>query len=50
MLNPNIRVLARAHNDEEMQYFHDQGVDLAVMGPREVGRRMVEYLSTLRSA
>ncbi len=48
-LNPNIRVLARAHNDEEMEYFAEQGVDLAVMGPREVGRRMVEYLSTVRS-
>lgn len=47
-LNPAIRVLARAHNDEEMDYFAEQGVDLAVMGPREVGRRMVEYLSTVR--
>ena len=47
-LNPAIRVLARAHNDEEMEYFAEQGVDLAVMGPREVGRRMVEYLSTVR--
>lgn len=47
-LCPNIRVLARAHNEEELEYFADQGVDLAVMGPREVGRRMVEYLSNVR--
>lgn len=49
-LNPHIRVLVRAHNDEEMDYFAEQGVDLAVMGPREVGRRMVEYLGTVRNA
>lgn len=47
-LNPHIRVLARAHNEEELEYFAEQGVDLAVMGPREVGRRMVEYLSNVR--
>lgn len=43
-LKPGIKVLVRAHNDEEMGYFADQQVDLAVMGPREVGRRMVEYI------
>ncbi|MBX7145838.1 MAG: Kef family K(+) transporter [Alphaproteobacteria bacterium] len=43
-LKPSIKVLVRAHNDEEMDYFIQQNVDLAVMGPREVGRRMVEYL------
>lgn len=42
----DIRVLVRAHNDAEMQYFAQQNVDLAVMGPREVGRRMVEFLRT----
>lgn len=44
LLKPGIRVLVRAHNDAEMQYFAKQKVDLAVMGPREVGRRMVEFL------
>ncbi len=44
-LKPGIKVLVRAHNDEEMRYFDEQGVDLAVMGPREVGRRMVSYLN-----
>jgi CPA2 family monovalent cation:H+ antiporter-2 len=43
-VKPGIKVLVRAHNDEEMQYFASQNVDLAVMGPREVGRRMVEFL------
>jgi len=43
-LKPQIKVLVRAHNDEEMRYFEQQNVDLSVMGPREVGRRMVSYL------
>lgn len=43
-VKPTVKVLVRAHNDEEMDYFNAQEVDLAVMGPREVGRRIVEYL------
>lgn len=45
LLKPLIKVLVRAHNDEEMEYFSAQKVDLSVMGPREVGRRMVEFVS-----
>lgn len=45
LLKPTIKVLVRAHNDEEMDYFARQKVDLSVMGPREVGRRMVEFVS-----
>lgn len=44
LIKPDIKVLIRAHNEEEEEYFIHQGVDLAVMGPREIGRRMVEYL------
>ncbi len=43
-VNPEIKVLVRAHNDVEMRYFSTQSVDLAVMGSREVARRMVDYL------
>lgn len=49
-LNPNIKVLARAHNDEELAYFNEQSVDLALTGPREISRRMVDYLNTMRIA
>lgn len=45
LVKPLIKVLVRAHNDEEMHYFAQQKVDLSVMGPREVGRRMVEFVS-----
>src|SRR5690606_12560905 len=46
-LKPSIRVMVRAHNKEEMNYFNKQGVDLAVTGPQEIGNRMVQYLNDL---
>ncbi len=48
LLNPNLKILVRAHNDEEMDYFYEQNIDLALTGPREIGRRMVEYLNDMR--
>ncbi len=50
LLNPNLKILVRAHNDEEMDYFYEQNIDLALTGPREIGRRMVEYLNDMRKA
>ncbi len=47
-IKSDIKILVRAQNDEEMEYFAEQNVDLAVMGPREVGRRMVDYLTMLK--
>jgi monovalent cation:H+ antiporter-2, CPA2 family len=47
-LNPTIRILVHAHNDDEMKYFEQQNVDLALTGPREIARRMTEYLKTIR--
>jgi len=44
-LRPDIEVLVRAHNEEELKYFHDQKVGLAVAGVQEVARRMMEHLS-----
>jgi CPA2 family monovalent cation:H+ antiporter-2 len=49
ILKPGIKVLVRAHNDMEMHYFEEQSVDLAVTGPREIGRRMVEFLNSMRA-
>lgn len=45
LVNPSIKVLVRAHNEVEVDYFENQNVDLVVMGPREVGRRIVDYLN-----
>lgn len=47
-LNPDIKILARVHNDEEMDYFAEQQIDLSVFGPHEIGRRMVSYIHNLR--
>lgn len=45
VLKPDIKILVRAHNDEELTYFMEQQVDLALTGPREIARHMVEYLN-----
>lgn len=47
-IKPDIKVLVRAHNDEELGYFMEQNVTLALTGPREIGRRMVEYIHQMR--
>lgn len=49
-LKPDIKVLVRAHNDEELTYFMEQQVDLALTGPREIARHMVEYLHGMEPA
>lgn len=46
-IKPDIKILVRAHNDEELTYFMEQQVDLALTGPREIARHMVEYLHNM---
>lgn len=41
-LNPAIRIVARAHSDEEVNYLEKSGADLTVMGEREIAGRMAE--------
>lgn len=48
-LNPSIRILVRAHNDEELEHFQKQRVDLPLNGAQEIGRRMVEYLKDMKA-
>lgn len=45
-MNPSVAVLARAQNEEELQYFNSQDVDLAVAGVEEVAQRMLEHLKS----
>ncbi|MEZ0259923.1 MAG: cation:proton antiporter [Alphaproteobacteria bacterium] len=49
-LQPGIKILVRAHNDEESLYFHQQQVDLVATATREIGQRMVDYLNGMRNA
>lgn len=46
-LHPDIKIIVRAHNDEELTYFMEQNVNLALTGPREIARRMVEFLHSM---
>ncbi|RJF91093.1 YbaL family putative K(+) efflux transporter [Sphingomonas cavernae] len=41
-LNPGIRIVARAHSEDEVAHLEKMGADLAIMGEREIARRMVE--------
>lgn len=43
-LKSDIKVLVRAHSEEELEYFREQNIDLAVAGVREVASRMMEHL------
>lgn len=45
-VKPTISILARAHNDEELEYFKTQNIDLAVAEVEEITRRMMEFLET----
>lgn len=44
--NPDVRILVQAQNDDDLEFFKNKRVDLAVTGTQEVGRRMVEYLES----
>ncbi len=46
-LKPGIRILVRAHNDEEMAYLMQHKVDLAITAPREISRRMLDYIHSI---
>ncbi len=48
-VKPNIRIIVRAHNDEEIHYFQEQKVDFVTTGPREMGRAIIHYLESMRS-
>ncbi len=49
-MKPDVSILARAHNEEELDYFKSQNIDLAVAGVQEVARRMMEHLQENRKA
>jgi CPA2 family monovalent cation:H+ antiporter-2 len=42
--NPTIEIIARAHSDAEVEHLHHYGVDLAIMGEREIARGMIQRL------
>ena len=42
--NPGIGIVARAHSDEEFDYLTELGVDMTVMGEREIALSMSDYV------
>ncbi len=48
-LKPNIRIVVRAHNDEEVFYFIERKVDFVTTPSREMGRAIIHYLEGMRS-
>lgn len=41
-INPNLRIVARAHQDAEVDHLNTCGADLAIMGEREIAKRMID--------
>jgi CPA2 family monovalent cation:H+ antiporter-2 len=42
--NANIRIIARAHSDAEVEHLQGLGADTVIMGEREIARGMIEEL------
>jgi len=42
--NPEIRIVARAHSDAEVDHLRRLGADVVIMGEREIARGMIEEL------
>lgn len=40
--NPDLRIIARAHSDEEVDYLQKNGADFVLMGEREIAMGMVQ--------
>jgi CPA2 family monovalent cation:H+ antiporter-2 len=48
--NPGIRIVARAHNDAEVEHLRKVGADYIVLGEREIAREMVSHVFGLSSS
>jgi CPA2 family monovalent cation:H+ antiporter-2 len=48
--NPQIRIVARAHSDAEVEHLSRRGADHVVMGEREIAREMAAYVTGLAAA
>jgi CPA2 family monovalent cation:H+ antiporter-2 len=48
-VKPGLKILVRAHNEEEREFFIEQNIDMAITGPRAVGQQMASYLNAMKS-
>lgn len=49
-IKPALRVIVKAQNDEEVEYFNQKNVKLVVAQHKEVSRRMLEHLGGLTTS
>lgn len=49
-LKPGIKIIVRADNEEEYDYFVSQNVDKAITGRREIGNAIISYLQDQKLA
>lgn len=45
-LNPDLIIMARAHFDAEVEHLEAHGVDVVIMGEREIARGMLSRISS----
>lgn len=45
---PNVHVIVRAYNDEEVFYFMEQKVNFVTTPAREIGRSIINYIENMR--
>jgi CPA2 family monovalent cation:H+ antiporter-2 len=48
-LKSELKILVRAHNEEERDFFIAQNIDLAITGPRAIGQQMATYLNDMKN-
>lgn len=46
-LNPNVKVYARAHSDDEVKHLKALGADLIVSGEQEIADAMIEKAASI---
>jgi len=47
-IKPSLKILVRAHNEEEREFFIQENIDLAITGPRAIGQQMAAYLNAMK--
>lgn len=50
LANPGMRIIARAHSDDEVVHLRDLGADTVIMGEREIARGMLEDFTAWKSS
>jgi CPA2 family monovalent cation:H+ antiporter-2 len=48
--NPQVRIIARAHSDAEVEHLTTLGADIVIMGEREIARGMIEHFERAEAA